>query len=122
MSQIGDVNAGNVTITSDVIETIIGAKTRFKGTVTTDKPIRIDGIYEGDIESTGIVIVSSTGKFNGNIKCKDLHLSGEGEGTVFCSELMRFEGNAHFKGEATTRDIVISEGAIFDGNLTMTKR
>ena len=61
----------SVSIDSEIIETIIGLNTKFKGSVKTDKIIRIDGEFEGDITSTAKVIISETGKFNGEIRNKE---------------------------------------------------
>ena len=56
-----DFNDQTVSISSETIETVIGSQTRFKGNVKTDKPIRIDGIFEGDIDSTNLVLISESG-------------------------------------------------------------
>ncbi len=112
-------NNESVSISSEIAETVIGVNTRFKGTVTTDKPIRIDGYFEGTIDSSSRIEVSETGKFNGTISCREMQLTGSGEGTVTCSELIRFASIGVFKGTLNTKNLVIVEGSVFDGEINM---
>ena len=117
-----DNNRNSVTIDSEVIETVIGSKTRFKGSVATDKPIRIDGVYEGEIDSTALVVISESGSFNGQMKCRELQLKGSAEGTVVCEELLQLANTGRFSGDADTKDAIIIVGSVFDGSLRMSKK
>ena len=114
------INEG-VSISSDVIETVIGPKTKFKGSVTTDKPIKIQGSYEGDINSEGLVVIDETGYFDGTLKCKELDLIGEAHGKVECTEVFKFALSGKFKGDAVTANLDIRPGSDFDGTLKISK-
>ena len=107
----------NVSINSDVIETVIGPKTRFKGTVSTDKPVRIEGNFEGTIDSTDKVEVAETGFFEGTLNCRELNLLGEVKGKVNCFEVFRFALSGKFTGDAVTANVDIHPGSDFDGTL-----
>lgn len=111
--------AYDASVNSLIIETAIGAETVFKGNISTSKPIRIDGTYEGEINSDDIVIITETGSFKGNLKCRELQISGRGEGTATCTELMEFAPTGKFKGDITTRNIVTCKETVIDGTLTM---
>lgn len=111
----------SVDIDSEVIETIIGADTKFKGFVKTDKPVRIDGYFEGDIESGSTVLVSEIGKFKGTIKCHTLLLNGHAEGEAVCNELAKFAPIGVFTGNLATKNIILVEGSLLDGNIKMLK-
>ena len=110
---------GSISINSEIIETVIGANTRFKGQVSTDKVIRIDGEFEGTIDSTSLVIISEIGKFKGDIKCHTCQLFGRGEGTAVCSELFQFANTGSFTGDVETKNIVLVEGSLLDGTIKM---
>ncbi len=114
---MSDINQSS--ISSDIIETIIGAQTSFKGKVKTDKPLRIDGCFEGEIESTDVVIVTETGIFNGTISCKDMHIYGKGSGTAVCSQLLDIKSGAVFQGDVTTKNLTTVEGSVLDGTCKM---
>ena len=111
----------SISIDSTVIETVISERTRFKGNVNTDKPIRIDGEFEGEIVSTDTVIVTQTGSFKGSISCASLIVYGKGEGTATCSELMDIKAEASFTGDVATKNIVTYPGSLLDGTCKMIK-
>ncbi len=113
------INSGSVSINSETIETIIGVSTRFKGSVQTHKVIRIDGTYDGTIESDSTVIISETGRFTGTLSCRDLQLDGSADGTVSCTELIRIADIGSFTGELTTKNIIMTEGSLLDGTVVM---
>ena len=114
-----DFNSRTVSISSETIETIIGSQTRFKGNVKTDKPLKIDGYFEGNIESTNLVIISECGEFKGELNCSELQLVGKGEGRVNCSELMQFAASGRFVGDVITRNIITVSGSILHGSCKM---
>ncbi|MCR5010358.1 MAG: polymer-forming cytoskeletal protein [Clostridia bacterium] len=114
-------NTNMVSLSSEVIETVIGGQTRFKGNVKTNKPIRIDGVFEGDIDSTNLVLITESGRVKGNIKCSELQLKGTGEGTAHCTELMQFAATGSFAGDITVGSLITVPGAFFNGSCRMAK-
>ena len=113
------MNNDRIDIDSEIIETVIGADTKFVGSVNTTKPIRIDGEFEGDIVSDDAVVVSEIGKFKGTIQCETLILDGHGEGELTCTELCQFAPIGVFSGNIATKNLVLVAGSKFDGNLKM---
>ncbi len=109
----------NTSINSQIIETVIGVKTRFKGNVKTDKPIRIDGVFDGEIESTDLVIITKTGSFTGTICCREMQLYGTCTGTATCSQLIDIKAEAVFQGDLTTRNLITVENSVLDGTCKM---
>ena len=114
-----DFNSASTSVDSVIIETAIGVDTVFKGTINTNKPIRIDGHYEGEINSDNLIIVTETGYFSGSMKCRELQIQGKGEGNVVCTELMQFSATGSFKGEVATKDIILVKGSQLDGKIDM---
>ena len=112
-------NSNMVSLSSEIIETVIGAQTKFKGNVRTEKPIRIDGYFEGDIDSNNLVVVSECGTVKGNIKCAELQLKGTGEGTAQCSSLMQFAETGRFAGDITVRSLITVAGSMLNGKIEM---
>ena len=110
-----------ITISSMVAETVIGAETTYKGSVSTSKAIRIDGHFEGEILSGGTVIIGESGQFIGTVECTSLYMSGRLEGTVTVSERLECTESGRIKGDLTVRELILAEGAIFDGTCNMSK-
>ena len=119
MSKTENFAADSISIDSEIIETIIGLNTKFKGSVKTDKIIRIDGEFEGDITSTAKVIISETGKFKGDIHCTSLLLDGYAQGTAICTEVLKIANIGVFEGDVTAKNLIMVEGSILDGTIKM---
>ena len=114
-----DFNSQTVSISSETIETVIGSQTKFKGNVRTDKPLRIDGYFEGEIDSSNLVIISECGVFKGTLKCGELQLVGNGEGKLDCSGLVQFAQTGKFIGDVVTRSLITVPGSILHGTCKM---
>ena len=110
-----------ITINSNVPETIIGPETKYQGTVTTSKTIRIDGLFEGEIKSGGHVIVGEEGKFKGTMDCTSLYISGIVEGTMTVSGRLECTEHAVLKGDVVVKELILAPGTIFDGTCNMSK-
>ncbi len=109
----------STSINSEIIETVIGAQTKFKGNVKTDKPIRIDGYFEGEIISTDLVIITKTGIFTGSISCREMQLYGSCKGNATCSQLTNIRAEAVFEGDLTTKNLITVESSVLDGTCRM---
>ena len=114
-----DFENASTSVDSVIVETAIGVDTVFKGSINTNKPIRIDGHYEGEINSDNLIIITDTGFFSGDMKCRELQLQGKGEGTVVCTELMQLSNTGAFRGNIATKDIILVRGSQIDGQIDM---
>ena len=114
-----DFENASTSVDSVIVETAIGVDTVFKGSINTNKPIRIDGHYEGEINSDNLIIITETGFFRGDMKCRELQLQGKGEGTVVCTELMQLSNTGAFRGNIATKDIILVRGSQIDGQIDM---
>lgn len=110
-----------ITINSNVPETIIGPETKYQGTVTTSKTIRIDGLFEGEIKSGGHVIIGETGKFKGTMECISLYTSGSVDGSVTASQKLECTSQSILKGNIVAKELVLAPGSVFDGSCIMSK-
>ncbi|MGQ9927388.1 MAG: bactofilin family protein [Chloroflexaceae bacterium] len=101
-------------------ETIIGANTRFQGTLTSDGNIRIDGSVEGDIEVLGNLIVGETGRVIATIKAQNVHVSGAVKGEITAVEQLEISPTGKVWGDITTAALHIEPGGLFRGQSAMT--
>lgn len=113
-------NLDTVVVAAENYETIIGTQTKFKGIVKTDKDIRIDGYFEGTLETTATVIISPTGVMNGILKCNVLKLQGKGYGNAFCTNLCDIAPGGYFEGDVTTADLITVKGSLINGRIIIT--
>ncbi len=101
-------------------ETVIGASTRFQGTLTSDGNVRIDGSVEGDIEVLGNLIVGENGRVIATIKAQNVHVSGAVKGEITAVEQLEISPTGKVWGDISTAALHIEPGGLFRGQSAMT--
>ncbi len=96
----------------------IAKGTTIKGTIKTSEDIRIDGIVDGDLDTSGKLIVGTEGKITGKMKTNTAVVSGNLDIENIQAENLSFTKDAKFKGNASYKSISIEEGAEINGQLT----
>ncbi len=99
--------------------TVIGADARFKGELTFDKGVRIEGGFDGQIRSKGILHVAEGAKLSANIEAANVRVEGECKGDFIVSEKLHLLATAKVEGNLRTTRLEINDGAIFVGNVTV---
>lgn len=89
------------------------------GEIQAKDDFRVDGSIEGNIHSTGKVIVGAQGVVTGNIECDSLELMGRVIGDITAHDIIILKADSYFKGEINTTKIEIEVGAQFFGNCKM---
>jgi cytoskeletal protein CcmA (bactofilin family) len=100
-------------------ETVIGANTRFVGTLTSDGNIRIDGSVEGDIEVLGNLIIGESGRVIATVKAQNVHVSGAVKGEVTATDKLEISPTGKVWGDIATAALQIDPGGLFRGQSTM---
>ncbi|MEI8306892.1 MAG: polymer-forming cytoskeletal protein [Chloroflexales bacterium] len=101
-------------------ETIIGANTRFQGSLTSDGNMRVDGSVEGDIEVLGNLIVGETGRVIATVKAQNVHVSGAVKGEITATEQLEISPTGKVWGDITAAALHIEPGGLFRGQSAMT--
>jgi cytoskeletal protein CcmA (bactofilin family) len=97
-------------------ETIISGGVKIEGKITSSGNIRIDGEIQGDIFSKGNVNIGDAAKINGQINANVVTIGGKVNGIVKAKDKTILNSKSHLKGDIFTKNLVIQEGAKFDGN------
>ncbi len=100
---------------------IIGNGTNIKGDINANGDIRIDGSVIGNLNSSGKLIIGEQGHIEGETSVKIADISGNYKGKLTAAELVILRASSKFDGDLFTKKIVIEEGSIFNGTLTMEK-
>ncbi|MDH5667867.1 MAG: polymer-forming cytoskeletal protein [Nitrospira sp.] len=99
--------------------TLFGKGTHFKGTVHCDGAIRIDGKIEGEIHTTGSLVVGEQGIIKGLISAGTVTVSGKINGTVKASQKIQVLVPGILIGDLHAPAIAIEDGAHFHGMSNM---
>ncbi|MCG3769330.1 MAG: hypothetical protein JW384_00452 [Nitrosomonadaceae bacterium] len=99
--------------------TLLGKGTEFKGVVSFDGTVRIDGRVEGEIYISGTLIVGEHAVIEGVVSVGVLMNSGKINGTVTALEKIHILKPGVLVGDIRTPVIAIEEGSRFHGMCDM---
>ncbi len=97
----------------------LGKGTSIKGDIISNGDIRIDGIVSGIINSTGKVVVGSSGKVDGEITCMNAEVEGILRVKLNVTELLSLKATSNVRGEVVAGKLAIEPGALFTGTCRM---
>ncbi|MFQ5596418.1 MAG: polymer-forming cytoskeletal protein [Nitrospiria bacterium] len=106
---------------NDDIAAFIGKGTSFKGIITYDGSIRIDGKVEGEIISQGSLIVGESANIEADVSVSNIVCAGKINGNVQASEKVHLQSTASLSGSLNTPNLVIDQGVTFNGQCEMKK-
>lgn len=112
-------NKKSTPINTDKIDTLIGKNTSINGDLKAEGTIRIDGTVQGDVTISGNLILGEQGLIKGNVKADSVHLSGVIEGNATSVNQLYMTSTGRLNGDMNVSNIIIDEGAIFQGNCSM---
>lgn len=99
--------------------TLIGAGAVIRGELEADHDLRVDGRVEGKIKAAGSLVVGEGGEIEAEVAVRSAKISGKINGNLTAEEKIELEERATLTGDIRTRNLTISEGAMFHGNCSM---
>ncbi|MGY6649203.1 bactofilin family protein [Wenyingzhuangia sp. IMCC45574] len=97
----------------------ISQKTVFKGSITSQGDFRIDGTIEGDLTTTGKVIIGPEGKIIGEVKCVNSDIEGTFDGRLEVKNSLCLKPSAKIYGEVLAESFTVEPGAVINANCSM---
>lgn len=98
---------------------IIGPGTEFKGILKDKESIRIDGKFEGEIQTEGSVTIGENATVQADIKAGAVAIAGKLIGDITCEGRVKIFSTGSLEGKVTAFDLTIAEGASFNGECRM---
>jgi cytoskeletal protein CcmA (bactofilin family) len=99
--------------------TTISEGTKLDGQIKIEGDIKIEGHIKGTVTSKGKVIISGSGKVDGDIICQSAEIAGTVGGKLKIADILFLKGNATIDGDINTGKLVIENGVKFNGNCSM---
>ena len=97
----------------------IGKGMEVEGTINFEGAIRIEGLFKGDINSAGTLIVGDGGIVEANIKVDTIIVTGEVKGLIEAKTRVELNSPGKVYGEIRTPNLIICEGVTFEGTSNM---
>lgn len=117
MWALGDKRAQDSTDSDNF--TFLGRGADFKGILNFDGTIRIDGRVEGEVHTTGTLIIGEQAVIKGTLSVGTLMTSGKINGTVTATSKIQILKPGLLIGDIRTPGISIEDGAHFHGMCDM---
>ncbi len=100
-------------------QNIIAAGTEIVGDIISNGAFRIDGKVEGNIKTSGKIVVGKTGVIKGNIEGKDASFEGNLSGKLVLSGTLSIKSSAHIEGEIQVSKLAVEPGATVNASCSM---
>lgn len=98
------------------IHTLLGKDVTFTGEIHTgSRSLRVEGLVDGTIHSTGEVSIAPGGLVKGTIHAKHLIVTGRAEGIMKIAECLEIHGTGYVEGDVEVGSLVVDEGGTLQG-------
>ncbi len=101
---------------------LIAVGTVIEGKIRTQGSVRVDGKFVGEVNAGEALAVGVSGEIEGNVTAKNVTVGGKIRGSVNAQEKIVLEGKSVVKGDLRGTRLVIDEGAMFDGKISMSDK
>lgn len=99
---------------------VIGPKITFKGELTGEEDLLIQGRVEGTIDLKGNhLTVGSQGVVKANLMAKTITIEGTVEGDLIGEERIEIKSSSNVKGNLVAARVTLEDGAKFRGSIDM---
>ncbi len=103
------------------ITTTLGRETNFNGILRFKESLKIDGTFEGEIESPGFLYIENGATVKANIKVGSVVVGGVVRGNIEASERLEMLTTGKVFGNIRTAKLNIADGVVFEGKCEMIK-
>ena len=90
--------------------------TEFKGDLKFKGSFRIDGYFQGKIESDSMLIIGDKGKVEAEVYVGYVIINGEFKGNIKAAEKVEINSNGRVVGTILTPKLMVEEGAYLEAN------
>jgi cytoskeletal protein CcmA (bactofilin family) len=104
---------------SNDFPTILGPDASFKGDLTYEKGMRLQGKFEGNIMTPGRLHVSKEAKMQADVDAGAISVEGDVKGKLSANDRVELKQSARYEGDLTASKLVVDEGAILSGHVTV---
>ena len=99
-------------------ETVLGRNSVLEGSFRCSANVRIDGVFSGQLEITGNMLVGETARITADINARNISIAGTVNGNVNGRKVQILR-TGRVKGDIRATALTTEEGAFIDGKITM---
>ncbi|HKY63884.1 MAG TPA: polymer-forming cytoskeletal protein [bacterium] len=106
-------------LVSEDVETVLDKGAEFEGKLTFEGKVQINGKFRGEIFSEGILLIGEGAEVDARIEIDTIIIQGNVTGNILAKNRIEMHPPAVVKGDIVSPGLVVSEGAVFEGNCSM---
>ena len=99
---------------------VLGPTLKFKGELTADEDLMIQGSIEGSIKHSSSLTIGESGRVKANVAAEYIAVEGNVEGDIHGTQSVTIRETANINGNISSPTVSLLEGATFNGNIDMT--
>ncbi|MBN1687955.1 MAG: polymer-forming cytoskeletal protein [Candidatus Omnitrophica bacterium] len=105
----------------DLEEKILDVDASMQGTITFKDPVnlRINGSFEGKLETRGNLTIGENAKVKANIEGDRIIVAGKITGDIAATKSLSVIAPALIRGNISTPQLSVTEGAVLEGQISM---
>jgi cytoskeletal protein CcmA (bactofilin family) len=107
------------TVESAPRASVLGPTLKFRGELSAQEDLIIQGSVEGSITHTQNLTVGTDGTMKGDIRARVIVVDGKVDGDLYATESVNIRATAKVKGNVFAPRVGIVEGAFFQGQIEM---
>lgn len=105
--------------TRDESASILGPTLKFKGTLTADEDLLIQGTIEGTVKHSSSLTIGENGHVKANVSAEYIAVEGRVEGDLAGGKCVKIRETARIDGNVVSPNVSLTEGAKFNGKIDM---
>ncbi len=102
-------------VSGGALDTILGPSANIKGVLKSDGNIRVDGILQGRIETTGNVVIGPSAKVVADVSAHSVQVWGHVQGNIQAEARLEILSTGRVFGELCVAALMIEQGGLFRG-------
>jgi cytoskeletal protein CcmA (bactofilin family) len=104
---------------NDIVNTVIGEDSAVKGVIHSQRSLRIEGSFEGEIKAQGEVYIGINSCVKASIFAQHIIIAGEVIGNIEVIKSLTILKTGKVYGDISGDQLNIEEGAIYKGKVNM---
>lgn len=97
----------------------IEKNTKIKGEIVSEADFRIDGKLDGNVKTSGKVVIGKDGYIHGKVECVNADIEGSFNGELLVSDLLSLKSSAVIEGTVSVSKLAVEPGATFNASCNM---
>jgi cytoskeletal protein CcmA (bactofilin family) len=97
----------------------IEKNTKIKGDIISEADFRIDGKLDGNVKTSGKVVIGKGGYIHGKVECVNADIEGSFNGELLVSDLLSLKASAVIEGTVSVTKLAVEPGATFNASCSM---